>query len=218
MCNVPCPLTPYVYLPSTADFTIGTLIIDTPGPYRLCEDITFDPNAPTGGQSPAEAFDPDFGVYSENTYGLGYFAAIVIAADGVDLYLDGHTLEQSAGHALMQRFFANIELSSSPFLPSVGPAQFVGDDDTFVAATNVRILGPGVIGRSAHHGKSPSSMESNDATCQISRPHPVHCLPHQVSTETTMRTLRSVMSPFVTLRLLPSRSTMLTTWRSAIIL
>jgi hypothetical protein len=146
------------------------LIIDTPGPYRLCEDITFDPNAPTGGQSPAEAFDPDFGVYSENTYGLGYFAAIVIAADGVDLYLDGHTLEQSAGHALMQRFFANIELSSSPFLPSVGPAQFVGDDDTFVAATNVRILGPGVIGRSAHHGKSPSSMESNDATCQNNTP------------------------------------------------
>ena len=91
-------------------------------------------------------------MYDENTYGLGFFAAIAIAADNVDLYLDRHTLEQSKGHALMQRFYANIELNNSPFIPGVGPAQFVGDDDTFHPSANIRILGPGTLGRSSHHG------------------------------------------------------------------
>lgn len=66
-------------------------------------------------------------------------------------------MEQSVGHALFQRFFALIELNSSPFSPGVGPAQFVGDGDTFAAASNVRILGPGTLGRSSHHGKTPKA-------------------------------------------------------------
>lgn len=78
--------------------------------------------------------------------------AIVIAADNVDLFLDGHKLEQSLAHLLMQPFFANIELSSAPFMRNFGPAQFVGEGDLFTAAKNVRIIGPGVIGRSTHHG------------------------------------------------------------------
>ena len=137
----------------TADFATGTLIIDKPGAYRLCEDITFHPNPPSETVSPAEAFAPEFGdLYDENSFGLGFFSAIAIAADDVDLYLNGHTLEQSKGHALIQRFYANIELNNSPFIADAGPAQFVGEGDTFHASSNVRIIGPGTLGRSSHHG------------------------------------------------------------------
>ena len=53
----------------------------------------------------------------------------------------------------MQRFFAVIELASSPFISAKGPAQFVSNNGAaFKAANNVKIFGPGVIGRSSHHG------------------------------------------------------------------
>lgn len=115
----------------------------------------FNPNAPLPGQTPAEdAFDPVFpGEYDENAFGLGFFSAIAIAASDVELYLNGFTIEQSEGHALFQRFFSIIELADSPFIKNAGPAQFVGDDDAFQAASNVVIVGPGVLGRSSHHGK-----------------------------------------------------------------
>ena len=72
----------------------------------------------------------------------------------MSLFLNGHTIEQSAEHALMQRFFSVIELANSPFIPGVGPAQFVsGGGLAYMSATNVNIFGPGVIGRSSHHGK-----------------------------------------------------------------
>jgi hypothetical protein len=137
-----------------ADVNQGTLIIDTPGTYKLCEHITFHPNGPAPGELPTEdAFDPDYNTFTEHEFGLGFFAGIAIAADDVTIHLNGFTIEQSAGHALMQRFFAIFELASSPFIPNVGPAQFVGGDaSNYVPAKNVEILGPGVIGRSSHHG------------------------------------------------------------------
>lgn len=131
----------------------------------MCEDITFNPNPPSETVPPCEAFTPEFGdVYDENSFGLGFFAAIAIAADGVDLYLNGHTLEQSKGHALIQRFYANIELNNSPFIAGAGPAQFVGDGDTFHPSSYVRILGPGKLGRSSHHG----IHGNNNANIEIS--------------------------------------------------
>ena len=140
------------------NFDDGTFIIDRPGAYKLCEDITFGPNGPAPGQTPAaDAFDPIFdGTYDENAFGLGFFAAIAIASPNVDLYLNEHTIQQSRGHALMQRFFAVVELASAPFISGVGPAEFVGDA-TLEAASNIRIVGPGTIGRSSHHGKLLSS-------------------------------------------------------------
>ena len=146
---------------SLVDFETGTLIITTPGVYKLCEDITFNPNAPAPGDLPGEdAFDPIYsGEYEENEYGLGFFSAISIATSDVTIHLNDFKIEQSAGHALMQRFFAIIELASSPFLPAVGPAQFV--TDSFEPASNVKILGPGVIGRSSHHGKSAVSYNTD---------------------------------------------------------
>ena len=134
------------------DFSSGTLIIDKPGVYALCEDIVFDPNAPPSGSLPSDdAYDPDFSIYDKNAFGLGFFAAICIAASDVTLYLNGKTLEQSEGHALFQRFYANIELADSPFIKGAGPAQFVGGS-SLQPASNVKILGPGTLGRSSHHG------------------------------------------------------------------
>lgn len=127
------------------------MIINTPGTYKLCEDIVFDPiqniELPI-----TEIYLPDFNVYDRNAYGLGFFAAISISASNVEIYLNNHSIEQSEGHALMQRFFAIFELANSPFLKSVGPSQFVGDDVEFESASNIGIYGPGIIGRSAHHG------------------------------------------------------------------
>lgn len=150
----------YNKVPSSAtclyqsDFETGTKIITAPGQYKLCEDIVFHPNGPSPGETPADdAFDPIFpGDYDENAFGLGFFAAIAIAASDVELYLNGFTIEQSEGHALFQRFFSIIELADSPFIKNAGPAQFVGEEDYFQAASNVVIAGPGVLGRSSHHG------------------------------------------------------------------
>lgn len=60
----------------TADFVSGTLIIDTPGQYKLCEDITFSPNELAEDvMYLAEAFRPIYGdKYDPNSYGIGFFA------------------------------------------------------------------------------------------------------------------------------------------------
>ena len=130
------------------------MIISSPGVYKLCENIVFAPNSPDDVSDLEDAFDPVFdGSFSTNKYGLGFFAAISITTSDVTIHLNDFTIEQSAGHALMQRFFAVIELASSPFISSVGPAQFVGEGEVFDAASNVQILGPGTIGRSSHHGE-----------------------------------------------------------------
>ena len=86
--------------------------------------------------------------YDPAAYGIGFFAAIAISADDVVLDLNGHTIEQSAEHALMQRFFAVLELSDQPFIPSQGPFDFGADID---GAHRVTIKN-GIIGRSSHHG------------------------------------------------------------------
>ena len=100
---------------------------------------------------PGAAFTPGGPLdarYDPAAYGVGFFAAIAIQADHVVLDLNGFTIEQSAEHALLQRFFSVIELADQPFVPSQGPAGF-GDELT--AAHNVKILN-GTIGRSSHHG------------------------------------------------------------------
>lgn len=135
------------------DFATGTVRIDKPGDYKLCEDIVFHPNGPQKGSLPAEdAFDPDLTVFDRNSYGMGFFTAVSIRSSDVNFYLNCHSIEQSAGHALFQRFFAVIELASSPFIFNAGPGNFTASDNGLKAASNVLIKGPGTIGRSAHHG------------------------------------------------------------------
>lgn len=104
-------------------------------------------------------------MYDEEAFGLGFFSAIAVTTSNVEIDLNGHTIEQSKGHALFQRFFAIIELASAPFIKNAGPAQFVGDDDTFEPASNVMITGPGTIGRSSHHGKSSNAIYVNVDPC-----------------------------------------------------
>lgn len=138
-----------------SDFDSGTYIIDKPGVYVLAEDISFNPNhaAMLGTEAYfasfplPEQFAPS-GVYNPRAYGLGFFAAITIQAKNVVLDLNGHTLEQSKEHALLQRFYANIELADQPFVVSQGPAHF---GSTIESAENVLIKN-GTIGRSSHHG------------------------------------------------------------------
>ncbi|WP_031433801.1 hypothetical protein [Methylomarinum vadi] len=142
-----------------SDFDNGTYIIDQPGTYVLGEDISFNPH-PVGslgpdGVTPLDAytaglpFPQQLGMeYDPAAFGIGFFAAITIEADNVTLDLNGHTLEQSPEHALLQRFYANIELADQPFVPSQGPSDF---GDELKAAKEVSIIN-GVIGRSSHHG------------------------------------------------------------------
>lgn len=86
--------------------------------------------------------------YDPAGFGIGFFAAICIIGDDVVLDLNGHTIEQSAEHALLQRFFAVIELADQPFIPNQGPFGF---GDEIQSARRVTIKN-GTIGRSAHHG------------------------------------------------------------------
>jgi len=86
--------------------------------------------------------------YDPAAFGVGFFAAIAVTTEDVVLDLAGHTIEQSAEHALLQRFFAVIELADQPFLPEQGPSDF---GHGITPARDVTIEN-GTIGRSAHHG------------------------------------------------------------------
>ena len=81
-------------------------------------------------------------------FGLGFFAAVVISASQVVLDLNGHTLEQSLPHNVLQRFYSNIELADQPFVPVQGPSNF---GDSIQPARCVKIKN-GTLGRSSHHG------------------------------------------------------------------
>ncbi len=138
-----------------SDFENGTYIIDQPGIYRLAEDISFNPNSMALLET--DAYHAGFplptqfapaGPYDPEAFGIGFFAAIAITTENVILDLAGHFIEQSEEHALLQRFFAVIELADQPFVPSQGPADFGAE---LKSAKNVAILN-GTIGRSAHHG------------------------------------------------------------------
>jgi hypothetical protein len=151
-CNLAASVT-YLY---QSDFDNGTYIIDTPGKYKLAEDISFNPNsAAMLGTDAYEASFPLYhqfksqgGPYDERAFGIGFFAAIVVAANHVELDLNGHTIEQSAEHALLQRFFAVIETADQPFVPAQGPSDF---GSNIISAEHLTIKN-GTIGRSSHHG------------------------------------------------------------------
>ena len=105
---------------SQSDFAEGTYVIDKPGRYYLTENITFNPFPRSAGgnsqpkPSQLSTYNPP-GKYDARAFGLGFFAAVVIHGNGVDLDLNGFTLEQGEEHALFQRFFALVELSNVPF-------------------------------------------------------------------------------------------------------
>jgi len=138
------------------DFNEGTYIISKPGTYILDEDISFNPNSPK--KLGTDAYSASFllpnqlksqgGKYDDASYGIGFFATVAINANGVVFNLNNHTIEQSKEHALLQRFFAVIELADQPFIPGEGPHDF---GIHFQPGKNI-VIKNGTIGRSAHHG------------------------------------------------------------------
>ena len=125
------------------DFAQGPVFIDEPGVYTLAEDIVYQPFAEFRDIFDANAQLPQAGAPMV----LGQFAAIVVAARNVEINLNGKSLSQSFLHRMQQRFFALIELSSSPFVPGQGPADF---GPVVTGSEGVRIHN-GTLGASAHH-------------------------------------------------------------------
>ena len=151
-------ITPYsiVYL-KQSHFNNGTLRLRKPALYILQEDIIFEPNKnnnffPTRIQIASGLYP----MGSKGAYHLGFFAAITIEADNIILNLNGKTIRQSKLHNLQQRFYANIELASAPFIPTQGPANF---GDTIAIPTNVLIMN-GTLGLSSHHGIHGNGMKN----------------------------------------------------------
>lgn len=130
-----------------SDFVTGPYIIKKPGYYRICEDIVFSPNKYGDGKPTKEWLDNLEEKYRQ-AYVLGFFAMIVIQSDNVILDLDNHTIQQSELFFHQQTFYSHIELASTPFIMSQGPASF-GDHEK--VASNV-IIKNGCLGKSSHHG------------------------------------------------------------------
>ena len=144
--------TPFSYVNLVqSDFAYGTVRITKPGIYTLQENIEFNPNEsnnffPTSVQISS-------GLYPQMMKGpfhLGFFAAITVESPDVIINLNGKTIKQSDKHSFQQRFFANIELASSPFIPSQGPGDFTGST-TYSPANRLLIMN-GNLKQSSHHG------------------------------------------------------------------
>jgi hypothetical protein len=153
---------------SGADFEQGTYRIKDPGRYVLTEDIEFGPQASNDYWPPTTLW----GEYPPSKYYLGFFAAITIEADDVEIDLGGHTLHQSEEFYLLQRFFNVIELNDLVFIenegvsslnyqktdkPAGGP-EMVGS----TALPKNVVIKNGRIGRSSHagiHGNGVQGLE-----------------------------------------------------------
>lgn len=137
------------------DFTEGTVRITKPGIYILKEDIIFNPNQ-SNDFFPRMNQLERFPMGNSGPFHLGFFAAITVESDNVIIDLNGKTIKQSALHNVEQRFYAHIELASSPFIPNQGPGDF---GTTIKIPKNVCIMN-GTLGLSSHHGIHGNKMEN----------------------------------------------------------
>ena len=126
---------------SMKNFVDGPLIISDPGIYTINEDITLDFNAQND-------YRVNETLSEQPPFVLDHFSGIIIKSTHVILDLNGHTIKMSEKFALQQRFFAIIELASSPFLPGQGPADF----GPIIESSRWTMIRNGNIGRSSHHG------------------------------------------------------------------
>ena len=144
-----------------SDFQHGTFRIVNPGKYCLGEDIIFDPTSAT-----VQPISFDFSWFPHDSdqfpacdtlkggaFALGYFAAISIEADNVEVDLSGFEMRSSFAFYSQQRFFSLIEIGTAPYMQGFGPANFGPAD----AHSNIYIH-DGVLGLSSHHG-----VHSNEA-------------------------------------------------------
>ena len=144
-------------------FNTGTVRITIPGIYILKENIVFNPNENNDFQPTENQQENQYCCYRRGPYHLGFFSAITIETLGVILDLNGFTIKQSKLHNLQQRFYANIELGSSPFISGQGPAEFTNDADEdsklhYKAPNSICILN-GTLGLSSHHGIHGNTMQ-----------------------------------------------------------
>lgn len=139
------------------DFKDGTVRIKSSINVLFAEDIVFDPSGYDGSNS---TYDPskskNYSEYSDNAYHLGFFAALAVEADNVDIDLNGKKFSQSDKHRMHQRFIALIELGSQPFIVGQGPGNF-GTTAMFPSTVNIR---NGILGSSAHHGIHGNNNDS----------------------------------------------------------
>eukprot|EP01084_Bolivina_argentea_P276315 471466_1 len=149
------------YYLSNRDFTSGTYKIQQCGEYILSEDIEINFNAPPDhfngnaniNWSP-NAYDlSDLYWYPRQNqlesdmypglesfhgeYQFGFFAAISIQSDNVNINLNGYKLSMHKTYYLQQRFFSLIELGDKPFVINQGPANF--GRDRFISVSNIVI-------------------------------------------------------------------------------
>ena len=154
----------------------GTIRIRSTGIFRLGEDIVFTPNANVNTIDDCMAVENKLdslyptqdqmnGVNGEEPpypppYNFGFFAAITIEADNVELDLNGYNISQSSLHYIQQRFFSLIQLNPAPFIINKGPLPSWKNSTTpgsLPTPGNIRVHNShptkgGVIGRSSHHG------------------------------------------------------------------
>jgi hypothetical protein len=125
--------------------------------FRLTENVVFNPNPSTGpshtdqwtkSEPSSSQLVSNGGNYPDDSFGLGFFAAISLFADDVIIDLNGFTLSQGTEHYVQQRFFTLIEIANIPFLPTQGPHKF---GSVLIAATNCVIMN-GKLGLAAHSG------------------------------------------------------------------
>jgi hypothetical protein len=148
--------TPYAIIKlRQKDFDAGTVRLTVPGIYIFQENIIFNPNE-SNDFMPTMSQMSKYPMGSKGPYHLGFFAALTIESDNILLDLNNKTISQSRLHNIEQRFYANIELASSPFIPKQGPANF---GDTIIFPKNVCITN-GTLGLSSHHGIHGNKMEN----------------------------------------------------------
>ena len=149
-----------MYFLNEKDFCKGTYRIRKPGTYVFQEDVTFSPNAHLNFFP--DPNDPD---YQTPAFILGFFTALSVECDDVCVDLNQHTLEYSKVFALQQRYGSLIELSSSPFPPGFGPADF----GPSIKSANRCCIRNGTLGLVSHHsihGNHNSNVTIEDLTCK----------------------------------------------------
>jgi len=140
----------YVY---ASDFASGTFRITEPGKYVLYQNVEFEPS----GSGVTETLFPDKNSKKYPQFGgyfLGFFAAITVEADDVEIDCKGHEIKMSEKFHKHQRFFSIIELGSKPFISGQGPPQFssyITSPGAVKSAKNV-VISNCKLGRSSHHG------------------------------------------------------------------
>mmetsp|Transcript_97136 Transcript_97136/g.178041 ORF Transcript_97136/g.178041 Transcript_97136/m.178041 type:complete len:583 (+) Transcript_97136:88-1836(+) len=140
----------YLY---AGDFEGGTYRITKPGKYTLYQDVVFEPR----GSDVTDTLFPKADSTKYPQYGgyfLGFFAAITVEANDVEIDCRGHEIKMSERFHKHQRFFSVIELASKPFISGQGPPQFSSHITTKGAVKSARkvLIENCKFGLSSHHG------------------------------------------------------------------